>query len=175
MMIFLRHHDVNEMLLPFYTLTGAVATGSEEPTLGKGRELAVGHDEVIERPDVDERERLLQRLGQELIGTAGLGHARRMVVRKDHRRGIARERGLDDFARINAGLRERAAEEFVGGEQPVLAVEEQADEHFVWSRGQEQPKPAFKRLLRRVVVHEPLPRGGLTVVPGLCMAPNRSY
>ena len=67
----------------------------------------------------------LQRLRQQLVGAAGLGDAGRVVVREDHRRGVARERRLDDLARVDARLRERAAEELLARDQPVLAVEEE--------------------------------------------------
>jgi hypothetical protein len=47
-----------------------------------------------------------KRLRQELVGPAGLGDAGRMVVRQDHSRGVVRQRALDDFTRVHAGLRE---------------------------------------------------------------------
>jgi hypothetical protein len=46
-----------------------------------------------------------------------------MIVRKDHRGGVLRERSLDDLARVDAGLRQRPPEELLGGQQADLAVE----------------------------------------------------
>src|SRR4029453_7157019 len=83
----------------------------EEASLREGREPAARNDKMVERADIDERQCLLQRLRQQLIGTRGFGDARRMVVREDHRCRIACERRLDDFARINAGLRQRSAKQ----------------------------------------------------------------
>ena len=48
-----------------------------------------------------------------------------MVVGEDDRGGVVRERLLDDLPRVDAGLGERAAEQLVGGEQAMLAVEKQ--------------------------------------------------
>ena len=44
-----------------------------------------GHHQVIEHPHVDQRQRLAQPARQLAVGGAGLGQARRMVVRQDHR------------------------------------------------------------------------------------------
>ena len=92
---------------------------------------ALADDEVIEDADVDEGERALQRLGQELVGARRLGGARRMVVRQDHRRGAELERALDDLARIDARLRQRAAEHLLEAQQPALRVEEEDGEDLV--------------------------------------------
>ena len=54
---------------------------SKQSTFGERHQPSAGDDEVIERPYVDQRERLLQRLCQQLVGPARLGDARRMVVR----------------------------------------------------------------------------------------------
>ena len=67
---------------------------------------------MVERAYVDQRKRLLQCLGEKLVGTAGFGDTRRMIVREDHRRGVGRKCGLDDLAGIDAGSRQRAAKEF---------------------------------------------------------------
>ena len=83
--------------------------------------------------------------------SARLGSAtpRRVVVGEDHRRGVAGERRLDDLARIDAGLRQRAAEELLGGEQPVLAVEEEPDEDLVGPRREREAQVVAHRLRRR--------------------------
>ena len=53
----------------------------------------------------------------------------RMVVRQDHRAGIAGQRALDHLARVDARLAQRAGEQRVQADQPVLAVEEQHRKH----------------------------------------------
>ena len=53
-----------------------------------------GHDEMVQRPDVDQRQRLLERRRQELVGAGRLGDAARMVVREDDGRGIAASAAL---------------------------------------------------------------------------------
>ena len=106
-----------------------------EQTSLRERHHAIARDnEVIERADVDQRERLLERLRQQFVRARRLGDAGRMVVRKDHRGGVAFERGLHNFARINRSLCERAAKHFVGRDQPMLAVEKEDHEDFVSPR-----------------------------------------
>ena len=102
------------------------------------------------------RQRLLERLGQELVGARGLGDAGRMVVREDHRRGVVGERRLEHLARVDAGLRQRAAEQLLGGEQAVLAVEEQRHEGLVRQRGERQAQVVAHGLGRgeRVALRE---------------------
>ena len=97
----------------------------EQTPLGERDDAVPRHDEVVERADVDQRERLLERRGQKLVRARGLRDAARMVVREDDAGRVVRERRLDDFARVDAGLRERAAKELARGDQPILAVEEQ--------------------------------------------------
>src|SRR5437773_1437089 len=86
---------------------------------------------MVECPNVDQRQRLLERLRKKLVRTRRLRDARWMIVRKDHRGRVAGERCLDHLARIDAGLRERPAEKLLGSEHTILAVEEQSHEHFV--------------------------------------------
>jgi hypothetical protein len=54
-----------------------------------------------------------------------------MVVRKDDRSRVIGQCRLDDFARINGSLRQRAGEQFIGFEQTILRVKPQGDEDFV--------------------------------------------
>ena len=54
-----------------------------------------------------------------------------MVVREDHRRGAELERALDDLARVDAGLRQRAAKHLLEAEQAALRVEEEDGEDLV--------------------------------------------
>jgi hypothetical protein len=90
---------------------------------------AVDHDEMIERADIHERERLFQRLSEKFVRADLVRQPPDgMVVREDHCRGVLRERGLDNLPWVNARLRERAAKQLFDGKQTVLAVEIEADE-----------------------------------------------
>jgi hypothetical protein len=57
---------------------------SEQVALGEAKNLLAGDDEVIEHPDLDQRERCLSVWVKS--SSARLGYARRAVVREDHRR-----------------------------------------------------------------------------------------
>ena len=61
-----------------------------------------------------------------------------MVVREDDRGGVVSQRGLDDLAWINTGLGQRTAEHRIGGEQAMLAVEEQHDKRFMRQVGERE-------------------------------------
>jgi hypothetical protein len=90
----------------------------------------------------------LQRLGEVLVGPRRLGHARRMVVRQDHRRCIARQGALDHLTRVHAGLADGAGEQRVQADQPVLVVEEQHGKHLVLQPAQVQLQVILDHLRR---------------------------
>ena len=78
---------------------------------------------MIENPNVDQAERLLQRPRQHLVRMAGFRDARRMVVREYRRRCIALQRFLHDFPRVHRGLSHGAAEHLLVVDQTVLCIE----------------------------------------------------
>ena len=82
------------------------------------------------RRDVDESERVRQALGDELVHTRRIGTSCGIVdqVVADN---IELQGGLDDFARVDGGAVDRAAEEFDVLDQPMAAVERQESENFV--------------------------------------------
>ena len=57
-------------------------------------------------------------------------------MRQDHRSGVVSQSDLDDFARINAGLRQGAAEELDVLHQPILPIEQERKEDFVRQLGE---------------------------------------
>src|SRR6266704_1908431 len=116
----------------------AKTTQLQEAALGEGHGAASRDDEMIEHLDVDECERGFQRSREDLVGVARLGDARRVVVREDHGGGVVLERALHDLARIDAGLRERAAEKLFRRCHAVLRVEEQHDEDFLFAPGERE-------------------------------------
>jgi hypothetical protein len=78
---------------------------------------------MIEHLDVDEAERALQGLGQDLVRLARLCDAARVIVRKYHAAGVVPEDTLDHLARVDARLRQRPGEEFLDRDNAVLRVE----------------------------------------------------
>ena len=108
----------------------------QKTALGERHHAAAGDDEVVEDTGVHEGQRLAQRLRQQLVGPAGLGVTRRVVVGQDHRRGVAHQGTLDDLARIDAGLGQGAAEQLLCGDHAVLRIEEQGHEDLVLQTGQ---------------------------------------
>src|SRR6266699_2539170 len=103
----------------------------QEAALGERHGATSRDDEMIEHLDVDECERGFQRSREDLVGVARLGDARRMVVREDHRGGIVLERAFHDLARIDARLRQSAAQKLFRRDYAVLRVEKHYHEHFL--------------------------------------------
>lgn len=62
-------------------------------------------NEMVQYLDINQRQSLFESLGQKLVGVARLCDARGVVMRKDHRCRIEGQPFLEDFARVNAGLR----------------------------------------------------------------------
>ena len=77
---------------------------------------------MIQYLDFHQPQRLLEVARQDLVGVAGLRDAGRMVVREHHGGGVVSERGFHHFARIDTGLRQCAAEKFVGGDEAEAEV-----------------------------------------------------
>ena len=72
--------------------------------LGEGVHLVSGDDEMVEYTDIHQGEGLHQRARQQQVRFAGLRRAGRVVVRQHDAGGVARQRLLDHFTRINAGV-----------------------------------------------------------------------
>ncbi len=86
-----------------------VPRDSDESTLGERHATIITDDAVIEHPDVYQRQCLAEPARDEFVGLTRLGDARRVVVRQDHRRGIAAQSLLDDFAWVHTGTVNGAA------------------------------------------------------------------
>ena len=91
----------------------AVGVVLDQSALGKAHQRASGNDKVVKHPHIDERQRLLQALGQKLVGPAGLGHPRRVVVGENDGSGVVGQRLLHHLPRVDRGLGQRAAEELL--------------------------------------------------------------
>src|SRR5690349_5047219 len=115
---------------------------SEPAALCEGRDRHAD-DEVIEHPNIDLSQRAFQALGQRAVGGARLRHARRMVVREDHRSGVGLQRRPDDLARIHRRAVDGADTQRFHFDDAVLVVEPQREERFARLVGQlRQQKPA---------------------------------
>ncbi|TXT26846.1 MAG: hypothetical protein FD134_373 [Gallionellaceae bacterium] len=111
---------------------------------------------MIEYAHVHQRQRLLQRVGQQAVGLARLGCAGRVVVRENHRCRIVVQGALHHLARVNASLREGAVEQLFAGDHAVLRVEEDGHEHLLSAPAQQQLQVASyraRRIQRIAAVH----------------------
>src|SRR6266550_4377713 len=84
---------------------------SQQPTLRERNGLRSCHDKMIQRLDLDQGQRLLKRLRQQLVGPARLSDARWMIVREDHAGSVVTKRRFHHFARVYTGLRQGAAKQ----------------------------------------------------------------
>ena len=62
---------------------------------------------------------------------AGLRHPGRMIVREYYSTRIVVQRALDDLARIDARLRQRAAKHLLVRPHAVLRIQKQHEEHLM--------------------------------------------
>ena len=100
---------------------------------------------MIEKANIDEFEGRFEALRDALVGLAGLGDARGMVVGQDHGGGVDGQRLLDDLARVDARAIDGAAEQLVETQHAMPVVEKQAAEDLV-------PEVAHVRLEERLCV-----------------------
>ena len=92
------------------TPTAGKVTPSDQAALGQRDMAAAAHDDMVEQPDLDERQGLGELQGNAAIGLARLRHPRGMIVAEDHGGRVVGEGALDDLARIDGCAVDRAAE-----------------------------------------------------------------
>jgi hypothetical protein len=97
---------------------------------GKRVGLMAGDDDVIEYLYVNQGASRPQCLGEQPIRSAGLGHARRMVMGEDDTCCIDFQGTADNLAGIYRGLCQGAAKEFFGDNQTIARVEKECREYF---------------------------------------------
>lgn len=85
---------------------------------------------MIEHPDINESQRLLEPVGQSLVGGAGRRLSGRMVVRKNDRGRVMGKGFLDHFPGMDGAAVDGAVEELFEGEGAVAGVEEEGDKDF---------------------------------------------
>ena len=93
--------------------------------------LQATDDQVVQHPDVEKRQRLLQALGDLAVGLAGLRVPARVVVEEDDRGSVEVQRALGDDSVVDFACVGRAGEQVLGGKDVVLGVEEDDAEDFV--------------------------------------------
>ncbi len=78
---------------------------------------------MIEQADVDQRQGLLDAVGDELVRVAGFGDPGGVIVRDDDGGTVPLEGALDHLARMHAGPVNGAAKQLLELDQPVPVVE----------------------------------------------------
>ena len=86
---------------------------------------------MVQQADIHQFQGRSDPLCDALISLAGLGHARWVIVSQDNRRGIHFQRLLHDFAGINAGAIDRAAEQLFEQDDPVPVIEVDTSENLM--------------------------------------------
>ena len=94
------------------------------------------YDEVIKNLDIDQRKSLFQLPREKLIGMAWLGYAGWMIVGKDYCGGVRFQGDFDDLPRVDAGLSQGPAKQFFKGYNPMLGINQNRDEYFVFASRQ---------------------------------------
>ena len=102
--------------------------------------MVAGDDEVVEDLHVHERQSFFEATCEQLIGLARLRGAGRMVMSEDHGGGVGSERRLHNFPRVDAGLRQCAAERLVEFDDAVLHIKPDAHEDLVQLSSQGKPQ-----------------------------------
>ncbi len=120
-----------------------MARGLQPPPLREAHRLDATDDEVVERADVHERERVLEPLRQPAVRVRGLSDSAWMIVGEDHRCCIVVQRLLHDFARMDTRAIERAAEQLLERDHAMTAVEIEYAEDFVWAIREPGDEPAL--------------------------------
>ena len=83
---------------------------------------------MVEDRDVELPQCRLERFGEQAVGCTRFGNAGRVIVRDDDGGAVQFERAAHHFPGVDRGLRQGAAKQLFGGDEPVLAVQEQPGE-----------------------------------------------
>lgn len=83
---------------------------------------------MIKYANVQECEGFFEPFREHLVGTAGFAYPTRMVMRKDHSRGVALERSLDHLPRIYRTPVNRTGEYLLEAKNAVSGIKEEAAE-----------------------------------------------
>lgn len=97
--------------------------GLYPPPCGQAGVLPTADDQVVEDADVEQRQRLLQALGDFAVGFTGLWIPARVVVEEDDGDGVEVQGTLCYDSRVDIAPVDGAAEEMFGCEDVMLGVE----------------------------------------------------
>lgn len=122
--------------------TEAGRAASEQPALRHGHLVHARYDEVVEKPDVDLLEDRLEPGRQLDIARARFANARRVIVEKDYRRGVATQAGLQDLAGIHCGSVDGPVEKILHGKQAIACGQEYDAEDLALVAGEMQRQEA---------------------------------
>lgn len=126
---------------PPTTSEDAVSVDSrpEDPLLSQ-RGAGLPNDDVIEHPDFDETQGVLQALSEEPIARAGLADPTGMVVPNEAGPGVDLEGPLDDLAGMDRRPVEGAAEQLLNGEDTVFVIKPDYPENLMLQGTQAQDR-----------------------------------
>lgn len=105
--------------------------GLRPPSCGEAVVLTPADHQVVQHPDVEKAQSLLQALGDLAVGFTWLRIAARVVVEKDDRRSVQIQGALGDHPRVHLAAVDGAEEEVLGCQDLVLDVQEDDTEDFV--------------------------------------------
>ena len=108
---------------------------SKPAARGQRDDVAVGDDEVVEQPHVDERQGLGELCRDGAVGLRGFGDLAGVIV-KNHHGGVFLQRALHDHARVYGRSVHRVLEQLVHLDEAVARVEIQDAEHLVARPGE---------------------------------------
>src|SRR3990172_6478056 len=94
-----------------------------QAAFAKANRLPIPNHDMVEYPDLHQRQRLLQPLRQDLVRPTGFGHARGVVVHQNDGGRIEGKRSFHYFARINRRSIERTAKQLLERQYPMSVVE----------------------------------------------------
>jgi hypothetical protein len=95
----------------------------ENSRFREAQNVGARDDQMIEHTNIDQGQSAHQASRNRLIGRTGFGDLARMVVNDHNRSGVAGERELYDFARVNACPIDRAPKEFHELDQSVPRIQ----------------------------------------------------
>ncbi len=105
--------------------------GLRPPSCCKADVLTPADHQVVQHPDVEEAQCLLQALGDLAVGFAWLRIAAWVIVEKDDGSGVQIQGALGDHPRVHLAAVDGAEEEVLGRQDLVLDVQEDDPEDFV--------------------------------------------
>lgn len=109
------------------------------------------HDQMIEHPNIDQRQRVPQAQRDEFVRSARLGDAGGVIVREDQARCVVSESLSDHLAWVDVRGIEGAAEQLLEGDEPVTRIEIEAAEDLKGpiSELRDQKARSFPRRVER--------------------------